>query len=139
MIKATQAALAPGLLPYRAAIGHAIPLIMLSNATYTAYDPANAAGWSSAISTTLLRQGLGFTGVSITDSMDGTAFSRGVADRVLAVRAAMAGTDLILLTGSEGVTAGVYATLLADATDGSIPTGTLAASYDRILALKAHL
>jgi beta-N-acetylhexosaminidase len=139
LIRATQAALAPGLLPYRAAIGHAIPLVMLSNATYTAYDPGNAAGWSFAISTTLLRQGLGFTGVSITDSMDGTAFTRGVADRVLAVRAATAGTDLILLTGSEGVTAGVYSTLLAEAMDGSIPTPTLRASYDRILALKAHL
>ncbi len=139
VINAAQAALAPGLLPYRTAIGHAIPLVMLSNATYTAYDPANAAGWSFAISTTLLRQDLGFSGVSITDSMDGTAFTRGVADRVLAVRAAMAGTDLILLTGSEGVTAGVYATLLADATDGTIATATLRASYDRILALKANL
>ncbi len=139
VINATQTALAPGLLPYRTAIGHAIPLVMLSNATYTAYDPANAAGWSPAISTTLLRQDLGFSGVSITDSMDGTAFTRGVADRVLAVRAAMAGTDLILLTGSEGVTAGVYSTLLADATDGAIATATLSASYDRILALKAHL
>ena len=34
------AALAPGLLPYRTAIGHGLPLVMLSNATYTAWDAA---------------------------------------------------------------------------------------------------
>ena len=27
-------------------------MIMLSNATYSAYDPVNAAGWSEAIATT---------------------------------------------------------------------------------------
>ena len=45
-ITASKTALAPGLKPYETAIGHHIPMIMLSNATYTAYDPANAAGWS---------------------------------------------------------------------------------------------
>ena len=72
-IGASTAALAPGLLPYRTAIGHGIPLIMLSNATYPAYDPFNAAGWSRRIGYTLLRRDLGFTGVTITDSLDGTA------------------------------------------------------------------
>jgi len=35
-ITASRAALDPGLLPYRTAISHHIPLIMLSNATYSA-------------------------------------------------------------------------------------------------------
>ena len=39
-ITASTGALAAGLRPYRTAIEHDIPLIMLSNATYTAYDPA---------------------------------------------------------------------------------------------------
>jgi beta-N-acetylhexosaminidase len=138
-IGASSAALAPGLRPYRTAIGHAIPLIMLSNATYTAYDPFMAAGWSRAIAVTLLRQELGFTGVTITDSLDGTALARGLSTRLLAVRAARAGTDMILLTGSEASTRAAYATLLSDAQDGSIPKATLRASYDRILALKTGL
>ena len=41
----------------------AIPMIMLSNATYPALDPDNGAGWSPAIATGLLRDQLGFTGV----------------------------------------------------------------------------
>jgi beta-N-acetylhexosaminidase len=138
-IGATRAALAPGLLPYRTAIAHHIPLIMLSNATYTAYDTVNAAGWSRAIQVNLLRQTLGFTGVTITDSLDGTAHARGLPTSLLAVRAARAGTDMILMTGSEATTKAVYATLLADAKSGYIQTDRLRASYTRILALKARL
>ena len=46
---------------------------------------------------------------------------------------------MILVTGTEAVSAGVYATLLAGAEDGTIPLTALQASYDRILALKARL
>lgn len=138
-IGATRAAHAPGLLPYRTAIAHHIPLIMLSNATYSAYDTVNAAGWSRAIQVNLLRQSLGFTGVTITDSLDGTAHARGLPTSLLAVRAARAGTDMILMTGSEASTRAVYATLLADAKSGYIQTDRLQASYTRILALKAGL
>ena len=135
-IRASRAALAPGLLPYRTAIANRIPLIMLSNATYTAYDPYAAAGWSPAINTTLLRGTLGFRGVTITDSLDGTAAARGYTTSHLAYRAARAGTDMLLITGSEATSRDVYATLLADARAGSIPLAGLRASYTRILALK---
>ena len=138
-IKASRAALAPGLRPYRTAIGHHIPLVMLSNATYSAYDATHPAGWSHTISVTLLRRDLGFTGVTITDSLDGTAHARGLPSGLLAFRAAYAGTDMILLTGSEASTRAAYATLLKHATTGSVPRATLRASYDRILALKAGL
>jgi beta-N-acetylhexosaminidase len=137
-IRASTTGLAPGLRPYRRAIPHAIPLIMLSNATYTAYDPHYAAGWSRPIAT-LLRRDLGYTGATITDSLDGTARARGLSTSHLALRAAQAGTDMILVTGSEATSRGVYATLLADAQGGSIAKATLRASYDRIIALKAGL
>jgi beta-N-acetylhexosaminidase len=138
-ITATQTQLAPGLLPYQKAISHQIPLIMLSNATYSAYDSSNAAGWSHAISVGLLRGTLGFGGVTITDSLTGTAAARGVSPTSLALRAATAGTDMILLTGSETSTKATYASLLLDAQNGTIPLATLQTSYDRILALKASV
>jgi beta-N-acetylhexosaminidase len=136
-ITASASQLAPGLLPYVKAIGNHVPMIMLSNATYTAYDGADAAGWSPAISVGLLRNTLGYTGVTITDSLSGTAAARGVSATSLALRAAQAGTDMILLTGSEAATKASYAALLRDAQGGTIPLATLQASYDRILALKA--
>ena len=137
-IRASAAALSPGLLPYRTAIGQGLPLVMLSNATYTAWDPAAAAGWSPAIGTTLLRGTLGFRGVTITDSLDGTAAARGYPTSHLAYRAAKAGTDLLLVAGSEASTRGDYAVLLAAARAGQLSTTSLRASYDRILALKAR-
>jgi beta-N-acetylhexosaminidase len=138
-IKASAATLAPGLRPYRTAIGHDIPMIMLSNATYTAYDSHNAAGWSHAISVDLLRGDLAFSGVTITDSLDGTAAARGLPTWQLAVRAAKAGTDMILVTGSEATTKTDYDKLLSLAKGGFIARSTLLDSYDRILALKAGL
>jgi beta-N-acetylhexosaminidase len=138
-ILASQSRLARDLAPYRTAIAHRIPLIMLSNAIYTAYDRINAAGWSPAIGGTLLRRDLGFTGATITDALDGAASARGVPTWRLALGAARAGTDMILLTGSEASTRVVYEELLAHARSGLIPPATLRASYRRIVALKSGL
>lgn len=138
-IAASKAQLAPGLQPYSLAITQPIPMIMLSNATYDAYDPNNGAGWSRAISETLLRGQLGFHGVTITDSLSGTAAARGVPVSDLAIQAALAGTDMILIAGPEASSAAVYDALLAAARAGTIPRATLAASYARIVALKKLL
>jgi beta-N-acetylhexosaminidase len=138
-ITAPRGRLAPGLVPFRQAIRGGVPIVMLSNAIYDAYDPVNAAGWSRAIATALLRRELGFTGVSITDSLDGAARVRGIPPNGLAIGAANAGTDLILLTGSEAATRDVYTALLRAAQRGRIGRATLEASYRRILRLKGRL
>ena len=136
-VGASRADLERDLLPFRAAIAGGVQAIMLSNVAYDAYDPRAAAGWSHAIATTLLRDTLGFRGVTITDSLDGTAHARGVAARALAVAAARAGSDLLLLTGSEQTSAAAFDLLCAEARAGRLARGTLAAAYGRILALKA--
>lgn len=138
-ITASTSALASDLRPYRTAIAAGIPMVMLSNAVYTAYDPSNAAGWSRAIGVDLLRGTLGFRGVSITDSLDGAAAARGVSTTSLALRAARAGTDMILLTGAESTSASTYAALATALRDGSLSRTPLRASYERIAALKASL
>jgi beta-N-acetylhexosaminidase len=139
VFQASRSTLAPGLLPYTTAIAHDLPMVMLSNATYTAYDSVNGAGWSHAISIDLLRHDLGFAGVSITDSLSGTAAARGIATWRLAVRAARAGTDMILVTGDEVSSAAIHAKLMTWAGNGPISPAALRASYDRILGLKAGL
>ncbi len=138
-IHATKSKLAPGLRPYRHAVANGVPLVMLSNAVYRAYDRSHAAGWSRAIGTNLLRGELGFHGVTITDSLDGAANTRGIATNALALKAAKAGTDMLLLTGSEASSRSVYRSLLEAARAGQIPHDRLAASYDRIVVLKAGL
>ena len=111
------------LAPFKAAIEAGMPMVMLSNATYPAFDPDNGAGWSPAIATGLLRDQLGFTGVSITDSLSGTAASRDVSAASLALKAANAGTDMIMITGSEASTAKVYDELVAAADSGDARPG----------------
>jgi len=137
-IAAPRRRLAPGLLPYRRAIARHAPLIMLSNAVYDAYDRRNAAGWSRAIATGLLRAELGFEGVTMTDSLDGAAHVRRIAPNGLAIAAANAGADLVLLTGGEAATRDVYRSLLQAAQRGRIARAGLARSYRRIAALKAR-
>ena len=136
-LSASKATLAPGLQPYKDAIARHIPLIMLSNATYTAYDSVNGAGWSPAISVGLLRDQLGFTGVTITDSLTGPRRPAASTTWRLAVRAARAGTDMILVTGTEASSREIYAKLIEWSANGSISKAALEASYERILALKA--
>ena len=123
--------------PYRRAIAGHVPMIMLSNALYDAYDRTNAAGWSRAIATSLLRGELGYQGVTITDSLDGAAHARRIAPNGLALAAVKAGTDLILLTGGEAASRSVYTSLLRAAQAGRLGRAGLERSYARILSLKA--
>jgi hypothetical protein len=45
---------------------------------------------------------------------------------------------MLLLTGSESSSAGVFSALVSATFDGQIPTAGLRASWTRILALKAN-
>ena len=137
-VRATRRSLERDLLPFRRAVAAGAPMIMLSNATYTAFDPDNGAGWSSALND-LLRGDLGFTGVTITDSLTGTSGAYGIPIHDLSARAARSGTDMLMLTGSEPATAKSFDHLLDQAGSGSIPLATLHASYDRIVTLKSGL
>jgi beta-N-acetylhexosaminidase len=138
-ITASRSRLEPGLDPYRSAIAAHVPVIMLSNAVYDAYDRTNAAGWSRALATGLLRNELGFTGVTMTDSLDGAAHTRGIKTNTLALAATKAGTDLLLLTGGEEATRSDYTSLLRAAQAGRLGRVGLERSYARILALKSRL
>ncbi len=139
VIDASKQALETDLGPYRLAIANDIPVIMLSNASYPAYDRDAAAGWSRAIVHDLLRDELGFEGMSLTDSLDGTANARDVSAGDLAERAARAGADMILLTGTERTTARIYRRLLREAKAGRLDRADLGASWQRIQDTKDRL
>jgi beta-N-acetylhexosaminidase len=134
-ITATRAQiLARDLPPFRSAIAAGVPLVMISNATYPALDTKPAA-WSTRIQS-LLRQELGFDGVTISDALDGAASTRGRTLLSVAVLVARAGVDLLLLTGSEASSAAAFERVVATAEQGRLPIGKLQASYRRILELK---
>src|SRR4051812_1886636 len=138
-ITASRAKLMRGLLPYRVALRRSLgPVVMLSTAIYPALG-GHAAAWSRSIIHELLRRRLGFAGTTITDSLDAAAAARGLTDPVAALRSAEAGADLLLVTGSQATSKGVYNRLLAAARAGTLPRSHLTASYNRILTLKGRL
>jgi beta-N-acetylhexosaminidase len=134
-VTAGASALAPGLAPYRRAIpAGVVPLVMISNAAYTAYGGKPAA-WSPRIVSLL--GGLGFTGVTITDALEPLATTRGVTLAQAAVRAAKAGVDLLLCVGPERSTDAVYDALVSEARAGRLPRAALEQSAGRIADLAA--
>jgi beta-N-acetylhexosaminidase len=138
-IDASRRTLMRRLLPYKVAIRNALhPVIMLSTAIYPALD-SHAAAWSSTIIRGLLRQQLGFAGVTMTDSLDSAAAVRHTGVSRLALHSAAAGADLLLITGSSTTSTQVYDKLLAAARAGTLPRSRLTGSYNRILALKSGL
>jgi beta-N-acetylhexosaminidase len=134
-IGASAAALDAGLVPYRRAIpAGVVPLVMVSNATYSAYGSWPAA-WSPRV--LALLPGLGFTGVTITDALEALARTHRVALDEAAFRAARAGVDLLLFVGSEASTERVYDRLLAEARAGRLGRAALERSAARIAELAA--
>jgi beta-N-acetylhexosaminidase len=136
-IPASRAKLETDLTPFRALIAAGVPLVMLSNATYTALGPKPAVLERGVHA--LLRDELGFQGVTISDALNADSVLRNRSVESTAVLAAEAGTDLLLFTSDETQTAAVYERLLERARDGTIPRTSLERSYGRILRLKqAH-
>jgi beta-N-acetylhexosaminidase len=134
-IAAGPAALDAGLVPYRRAIAAGVvPLVMISNAAYTAYGGRPAA-WSPRVLGLLAA--LGFGGVTITDALEPLATTQDVTLAQAAVRAARAGVDFLLCVGSERSTAAVYDALLAEARAGRLPRPSLERSAARIESLAA--
>ena len=135
----SQAVIQRGLLPYKVALSRKLdPIVMLSNATYKNLG-GQPAVWSPSIIRGLLRGRLGFTGVTITDSLDGASATRGLAITTTAVRSAKAGADMLLITGSQKESQAVFTALVKAAKAGSLPTSQLHASYSRIRTFKAGL
>jgi beta-N-acetylhexosaminidase len=122
------------LVPFRHLVSTGVPLVMLSNASYIAFGNLPAA-WSSDV-VDLLRSELGFTGATVTDSLDALALTHAVTMAEAARRAVAAGVDGLLVTGSERESAGVLDALVADARAGRLSPGVLRESYERMLVLK---
>jgi beta-N-acetylhexosaminidase len=126
-------------MPFAAGIDAGASLLMFGHLSYTSVDPAPA-----SLSPTwhrILREELGFDGVTVTDdlgmllSSGDPAYSDPVANGVAAVAA---GNDLVLMiAGSDAGTAGRMAAGIAAAVDaGTLPAERLAEAATRVMALR---
>lgn len=86
--------------PFRAAVEAGVLCVMTAAVVVPAVDPGVPATFSSSLLEGVLRRELGFTGVIVTDALDMAGASAGTGIPEAAVRALVAGCDLLCL-GSE--------------------------------------
>jgi beta-N-acetylhexosaminidase len=124
----------PYLQSYREGIDAGVPYVMVAEATYTKIDPAHLAVFSPVIMG-LLRNGLGFSGVIVSDDL-------GVAAAVASIPAGQRALDF-LNAGGDLITSQSFApaeemasTVLATASSNSAFRATVDSAARRILAAK---
>lgn len=125
--------LANDIAPFQAGIEAGAPMIMSGHLDAEAIDPGVPATLSRKVLTGLLRDKLGFEGVIITDSMTMPPVTRKYGEGEAAVRAVLAGNDMLLTPQNLGV---AQQALLAAVTSGRLPRKQVNESVTRIIALK---
>jgi len=126
------------LVPFKAAIGAGVPLVMAGHALYPALDGERIASQSQPIIQGLLREELGFDGVVITDSTEAKAVQEITDVQEAALRNIRAGVDIVLTTG-RGSYIHVYRALLAEAKRDPEFRERVRESAERVVALQQSL
>jgi beta-N-acetylhexosaminidase len=124
----------PYLNSFRTAIGAGVPMVMVALATYTKIDPAQLAVFSPTVMR-LLRTGLGFNGVIVSDDMGQAAAVQAVPVGTRAIDFLTAGGDLVTsqsLAPAEQMAAAV----LAKASGNAAFRATVDSAAQRVLAAK---
>ena len=120
--------------PFQAAIRAGVDEIMIGHIKVPALDDSGQpASLSPVIVTGLLRDRLGYQGVVVTDSLQMAGVLQGHTPAQVAVQAAAAGCDQLLMPGDPGV---AYRALLRAVRHGQITLAQLDASVTRIVSLK---
>ncbi len=124
------------LLPFAAAMSRGLEVVMTAHVVYPAWDGDRCATVSPAIIDGVLRDELGFTGVVVTDELK----MEGLRDRHDLVEAGLlaleAGCDLLLSASEPERREELLAGLEQARADGRLSDERLAASIDRIAAVK---
>lgn len=124
------------LVPYYMAIYNGINAIMSAHIIFNAIDPDNPATLSYKVLTELLRNELGYSGVIYTDSMIMNAITNNFGTYgECAVKAVLAGVDILTYTGLSQATDGIIGVLGAY-NNGVITEERINASVRRILLMK---
>ncbi|MHA7962556.1 beta-N-acetylhexosaminidase [Paenibacillus sp. CAU 1782] len=124
------------LLPFVEAVGQNADAVMVAHLLIPALDKDYPTSISDKAINGLLRSGLGYNGVVVTDdlTMGGLLQDNEIGEA--AVRAVQAGADLLLVGHDEKLQQRVLAALSSSVKDGSITEDRLDESLHRLLALK---
>jgi beta-N-acetylhexosaminidase len=118
------------------AVARRVPVVMVSNAVYAAYDGITPAVLLPGVVGQLLRSQLGFRGVVMTPDLNATAPIVGKSIESTAVAALLAGADLLYVAGDGDAHERAYQAVLSAVRRGQISRQRLRVSVLRILTLK---
>jgi len=130
-VNLSSGALSADLAPYRRCLPR---LVMVSNAIYPAWDPTRPAVFSPTIVQGVLRDQLGFRGVTISDTLT----APGVASTAAPARASVAGIDILLYT-NERASAQAFHELLTEVQNREVGRQQIIQSALRINTLRSVL
>jgi beta-N-acetylhexosaminidase len=142
VISTTRAAFtAHDVAPFRAAVAAGARMVMSGHIAVPSIsgEPGVPATLSRAVMTGLLRDDLGFDGVTISDALDMRAIAQGDAQAVAILAALAAGVDLLLCPPDRAAIERTEATLRRAAGEARLDTAELAASRRRREALRSWL
>jgi beta-N-acetylhexosaminidase len=124
--------------PFRMAAPHA-PAVMTAHIVYPALDPDHPATMSRPILTGVLRERFGYDGVIITDGMDMHAIAHRYGAGHAAVKALVAGADMVMAIGSRETQEETIAAIAEAIESGLLPMAEVQAKLARLSTLaKAH-
>jgi beta-N-acetylhexosaminidase len=127
------------LVPFRAAIRAGTPAIVVGHGLYVTDDFVVPASLSSAVSTNLLRNQLGFRGVAIADDLTLPAVTTSTPTPEAALRSIAAGVDMVFVPGPSDVVNATYTALVNGIKRGGLKRRRVDEALTRALIAKNDL
>ncbi len=123
--------------PFKELVEAGVKSVMVGHLAVPSVDETGyPATLSRSITTSILRDGLGFNGLIVTDAMEMMGVAKGFSNAEATVKAFLAGADLLLLPEHE---AGAVNALIAAVRRGEIPMERVDRSVRRVLEAKQWL
>ena len=122
--------------PFREAVKDGVAMVMVAHLLVPALEPEKPTTFSKKIITALLREGMEFGGLIVSDALDMGALADTYSQEEIAVRAVEAGMDILLHPSDAMVTINA---VVAAVEQGRLTRHHIAESVERILAVKKRL
>lgn len=123
--------------PFIAGLEAGAPVVMFSHVVFPSIDESEQPASISGPTVRLLRDGLSFQGIVLTDSMGmGAITGRGLNVPEASVKAVLAGVDILLITSPQ-LARGTHERLLLAVQHGEIPVEMVDDAVRRILTVKS--
>lgn len=122
--------------PFREAMKHRVGMVMVAHLLVPALDPTGPTTFSKKIVTALLREGMGFEGLIVSDALDMGALAGQYSQEEIAVRTVEAGMDILLHPADALATVNAVA---AAVEQGRLTRQRITESVERIMHAKTRL